>query len=90
MQGQADTQLLWMMRQELQMFHRVALSYTILAESSTEHVFNMQGAFTAPKLGLKEHSYPITALQWRVWEHLTPVAPCGANTSWAIWNTGSS
>ena len=42
MPGQADTQLLWMMRQKLQIFHRKALSCTIFAESSTEHARSIQ------------------------------------------------
>ncbi|KAM9802571.1 uncharacterized protein ACBT44_014811 isoform 3-T4 [Syngnathus typhle] len=62
-EGQPEVLPLRTVRQELQMLHGAAVSFTISPASSPAMVFNIQRAFTAPALGLGQHTYPVKALQ---------------------------
>ncbi|KAK7889113.1 hypothetical protein WMY93_024673 [Mugilogobius chulae] len=63
LQGKPEDLPLRTVRQELQVLHGAAVSFTISPASSPTMVYNIQEAFTAPKLGLGQHSYPTKDLQ---------------------------
>lgn len=63
LEGQPEDLPLRTVRQELQTLHGAAVSFSISPACSPAMVYNIQGAFTAPKLGLGQHTYPIKALQ---------------------------
>ncbi|KAI3366945.1 hypothetical protein L3Q82_009592 [Scortum barcoo] len=69
LQGQPENLHLWTVRQELQMLHGAAVSFTISSANCPKQVFNIKGAFTAQQLGLGQHTYPAKALR-RKFRHL--------------------
>ncbi|CAM4529069.1 unnamed protein product [Leuciscus chuanchicus] len=69
LEGQPEDLPLRTVRQELQTLHGVAVSFSISPACSPAMVHNIQGAFTAPKLGLGQHTYPFKALQSK-YKHL--------------------
>ncbi|MGL5119302.1 MAG: hypothetical protein ACRC7H_08905, partial [Plesiomonas shigelloides] len=58
LEGQPEDLPLRTVRQELQKLHGAAVSFSISPACSPAIVYNIQGAFTAPKLGLGQHTYP--------------------------------
>ncbi|KAE8292497.1 hypothetical protein D5F01_LYC09867 [Larimichthys crocea] len=63
LQGEPENLPLRTVRQEPQTLHGAAVSFTVSPASSPHKVFRIRGAFTAPQLGLGEHTYPVRALQ---------------------------
>ncbi|KAK7913314.1 hypothetical protein WMY93_013525 [Mugilogobius chulae] len=63
LEGQPEDLPLRTVRQELQVLHGAAVSFTISPASSPALVYDIQRAFTAPELGLGQHTYPTKALQ---------------------------
>lgn len=56
-------------RQELQVPHEAAVSFTIAPIAEPKKKFKIQSAFTSKELGLAEHTHPIGTLQ-QMYRHL--------------------
>ncbi|KAE8280534.1 hypothetical protein D5F01_LYC21096 [Larimichthys crocea] len=63
LQGEPENLPLRTVRQDPQTLHGAAISFTISPASSPHQVFLIMGAFTAPQLGLGEHTYPVRVLK---------------------------
>lgn len=51
------------MRQEHQVLHGPAVSFTISPAAEPKRLYHIRGAFTAKQLGLAKHTHPVSALQ---------------------------
>lgn len=63
LKGQPEDITLRTVRQELQVLHGAAVSFTISPVAEPRKLYHIQGAFTAKQLGLAKHTQPVSALQ---------------------------
>lgn len=63
LKGQPEDITTHTVRQEHQVLHGAAVSFTISPAAEPERLYHIQGAFTAKQLGLAKHTHPISALQ---------------------------
>ena len=64
-----ETITLRTVRQELQVLHGAAVSFTISPAADPTRLYHIRGAFTAKQLALAKHTHPVSALQ-RKFRHL--------------------
>ncbi|KAL0194586.1 hypothetical protein M9458_008158, partial [Cirrhinus mrigala] len=69
LKGQPEDLILRTVRQDQQILHGVAVSFTVLPVSHTHKKYLIQRAFTAERLGLAKHTYPVASSQKR-YRHL--------------------
>lgn len=67
--GKPEKLALRTVRQELQVLHGAAISFTISPASEPKKSYEIQNAFSAEQLGLAEHTHPVSTLQER-YKHL--------------------
>lgn len=67
--GKPEKLALRTVRQELQVLHGAAISFTISPASEPKKRYEIQNAFSAEQLGLAEHTHPVSTLQQR-YKHL--------------------
>ncbi len=60
---QPEDLILRTVKQDQQVLHGAAVSFTVSPVSNPHKKFLIRGAFTAERLGLAEHTYPVTSLQ---------------------------
>nr|XP_021334729.1 uncharacterized protein LOC101884915 [Danio rerio] len=65
LKGQPEDLILRTVRQDQQVLHGAAVSFTVSPVSNKHKKFSIQGAFTAERLGLAEQSHPVASLQKR-------------------------
>lgn len=65
LKGQPEDITLRTVRQEMQVLHGAAVSFTVSPTTEPRKMYRIQGAFTAKQLGLAKHSHPVSALQQR-------------------------
>ncbi|XP_065099626.1 uncharacterized protein [Paramisgurnus dabryanus] len=69
LKGQSEDLILRTVKQDQQVLHGAAVSFTVSPVSNPNKKFHIKGAFTADRLGLAEHTYPVVSLQKR-YRHL--------------------
>ncbi len=69
LEGQPEDLILRTVRQDQQVLHGAAVSFTVSPVSHPHKKYLIQHAFTAERLGLAEHTYPVASLQKR-YRHL--------------------
>ncbi len=69
LKGHPEDLILRTVRQDQQILHGAAVSFTVSPVSNPHKKFFIRGAFTAERLGLAEHTYPVTSLQ-KKYRHL--------------------
>ncbi len=69
LKGQPEDLILCTVRQDQQVLHGAAVSFKISPVSHPHKKYLIQRAFTAERLGLTEHTYPVASLQKR-YRHL--------------------
>ncbi|KAJ8409961.1 hypothetical protein AAFF_G00210020 [Aldrovandia affinis] len=69
LEGKPEDLALCTVRQELQVLHGAAISFTISPAAEPMKSFKIHSAFTAEQLGLAEHTYPVSTLQ-KKYRHL--------------------
>ncbi|XP_067265288.1 uncharacterized protein [Chanodichthys erythropterus] len=69
LKGQPEDLILRTVRQDQQVLHGAAVSFTVSPVTNKQKKFSIQGAFTAERLGLAEQTYPVASLQRR-YRHL--------------------
>ncbi|XP_051502834.1 uncharacterized protein LOC127411354 [Myxocyprinus asiaticus] len=61
--GPVESLDLWTIRQDVQTVTGVLVSFQISSGTQPQKVFGISGAFTAKRLGLADHSYPLSILE---------------------------
>ncbi|KAJ8334196.1 hypothetical protein SKAU_G00398350 [Synaphobranchus kaupii] len=76
LQRQPEKLALRIVREDLQVLHGVAVSFTVSPAAELWKKFQIQGAFTAEPLSFAEHTHPVNALQSK-YRHLAglPLQP---------------
>ncbi|KAL0171405.1 hypothetical protein M9458_031716, partial [Cirrhinus mrigala] len=69
LEGKPEDLILRTVRQDQQILHGAAVSFTVSPVSHPHKKYLIQRAFTAKRLGLAEHTYPVASLQKR-YRHL--------------------
>ncbi|KAL0177742.1 hypothetical protein M9458_026636, partial [Cirrhinus mrigala] len=69
LKGKPEDLILRTVKQDQQVLHGVAVSFTVAPVSHPHKKFLIRGAFTAERLGLAEHTYLVTSLQ-KKYQHL--------------------
>lgn len=69
LKGQPEDLILRTVKQDQQVLHGAAVSFTVSPVSNPCKKFLIRGAFTAERLGLAEHTYPVASLQ-KKYRHL--------------------
>ncbi|KAJ8410502.1 hypothetical protein AAFF_G00194060 [Aldrovandia affinis] len=64
LQGRPEDLALRMVRQDIRVIHGAMVSFSVPA-TQPDWPFNIHSTFTAEKLGLAQHTYPVEALQRR-------------------------
>ncbi|XP_030609347.1 uncharacterized protein LOC115796997 [Archocentrus centrarchus] len=65
LRGEAEDLALRTVRQDLQVIHGAAVSFSLSPTDQPKRSFKINRAFTADQLGLAEHTHPVKALQRR-------------------------
>lgn len=69
LKGQPEDLILRTVRQDQQVLHGAAVSFTVSPVTNRHKKFPIQGAFTAERLGLAEQTHPVASLQ-KIYKHL--------------------
>ncbi|XP_026115567.1 uncharacterized protein LOC113094113 [Carassius auratus] len=69
LKGQPEDLILRTVRQDQQVLHGAAVSFTVSPVTNRHKKFHIQGAFTAERLGLAEQTHNVTSLQ-KKYKHL--------------------